>query len=185
MIVYGGEIVLTKKASGYGVKLRVTHGIYTLGTKTAYITTGSGHNYTTNNPSDIFNSGSRVADVISEVLPSSTAGLGDYFTIYHQGTSCVVGVPDNYPLTDYNSEIAGTKIIYPLATPIEIDLTDASDIVALVGVNNVWSDTGDMEVRFKVGIQEYIDAKVSNNRSLSLSMSAPADDLRREEPEER
>ena len=40
-------------------------------------------------------------------------------------------------------------VIYPLATPIEIDLTDASDIVALVGTNNVWSDTGDVEVSYK------------------------------------
>ena len=31
----------------------------------------------------------------------------------------------------------------------EIDLTDASDIVALVGTNNVWSDTGDMEVSYR------------------------------------
>ena len=68
----------------------------------------------------------------------------------------------------------------------ELDITP-QEITALVGVNNLWSDTGDSTVEYKQGIQEYIDAKLgNNNRGVNLlSLSAPADDLRREEPDER
>ena len=132
MIVYGGEIVLTKKASGYAVKLRV--------------------------------------------YPHYPSYNGETLTGKWQSSM------DNY-VAGTTPTIGADVVDLSGAVYTEIDLTDASDIIALVGANNVWSDTGDVEVRFKVGIQEYIDSKVSNNRSLSLSMSAPADDLRREEPD--
>ena len=52
-------------------------------------------------------------------------------------------------------------IVYPLATPIEIDITPVQ-ISALVGENNVFGDTnGDTTVKFKDTIQNYIDKKVS------------------------
>lgn len=52
------------------------------------------------------------------------------------------------------------KVVYPLANPIEYDLT-VPEIVTLIGTNNIWCDTnGDSEVSFKQTIQEYIDDKL-------------------------
>ena len=79
------------------------------------------------------------------------------------------------------------SIIYELTTPTEVDITPQA-ITPFLGVNNVWSDTnGDTTVDYKLGIQAYIDAKLgNNNRGVNLlSLSAPADDLQRDEPDER
>jgi hypothetical protein len=60
-------------------------------------------------------------------------------------------------------------ITYQLATPIEYDLSDTANITALVGVNNVWSDTnGDTTVDYKLGIQAYIDKKIAEVQALVL-----------------
>ena len=71
------------------------------------------------------------------------------------------------PTNDYSDETAfytaygPISFTYPLATPIEIDLTPVQ-ISALVGENNVFGDTnGDTTVKFKDTIQNYIDKKVS------------------------
>ena len=60
-------------------------------------------------------------------------------------------------------------VVYKLATPIEYDLSDTANISALVGVNNVWSDTnGDTTVDYKLGIQAYIDKKIAEVQALVL-----------------
>lgn len=42
----------------------------------------------------------------------------------------------------------GAQVVYPLATPITIQLTP-TEITALLGVNNLWGDTGASEVVYK------------------------------------
>lgn len=60
-------------------------------------------------------------------------------------------------------------VVYRLATPVEYDLSDTANISALVGVNNVWSDTnGDTTVDYKLGIQAYIDKKIAEVQALVL-----------------
>lgn len=59
-------------------------------------------------------------------------------------------------------------ILYELATPFDIDLTPVQ-INALLGVNNVYNDTnGDTEVKYKEGIQHYIDKKIAATQALIL-----------------
>lgn len=173
MIVYGGEIVLTKKASGYSVKLRVTHKAYTFDGSEAWISYASGVYYTLALSSAKYaNSQSVISDEYQG--QNSAAGNANYpnLSVWLQNSETYKRFyvkNSNYASTsDAQSGMNGVTVVYPLATPIEIDLTDASDIVALVGVNNVWSDTGDIEVRFKQGIQEYIDAKIAEVQALVL-----------------
>jgi len=61
----------------------------------------------------------------------------------------------------------GAEIIYMLATPIEIDLTPTT-ITTQGGTNNIWSDTGDVELQYRVGIQEYIDEQIASVQALVL-----------------
>ena len=96
--VYGGEIVLTKQQSGYGVKLRV--------------------------------------------YPHYPSYNGETLTGKWQSSM------DNY-VAGTTPTIGADVVDLSGAVYTEIDLTDESDIVALVGTNNVWSDTGDMEVSYK------------------------------------
>ena len=153
--VYGGEIVLTKKASGYSVKLRGTH------LAKQFNDNNLTWNYQSANTRFYCSS---LASVIKKASTSSDLPDGFNCECYNAhsfsgmddldisiATSGNIFVKDsNYTdVTTWLNAIGNKLIIYPLETPIEIDLTDASDIVALVGTNNVWADTGDMEVSYK------------------------------------
>ena len=47
-------------------------------------------------------------------------------------------------------------IVYPLETPITIELPDGEPFTALVGTNNVYADSGDVEVTYKKSIDDAI-----------------------------
>ena len=61
--------------------------------------------------------------------------------------------------TAYNSQTP-VFIVYRLATPIEVDLTP-TEITTLLGINNVWADTGDIEVEYCADTKRYIQKVIS------------------------
>lgn len=66
-------------------------------------------------------------------------------------TSCLVVVKDSdyTDATLFTNAVRGKKLVYELATPVEYDLTP-QQISALLGVNNIWSDTnGDTTVKYR------------------------------------
>jgi hypothetical protein len=48
------------------------------------------------------------------------------------------------------------EIVYPLATPITYQLTP-TEVRTLLGINNIWADTGDTEVTYLADTKIYID----------------------------
>ena len=52
---------------------------------------------------------------------------------------------EDLPASDFKSAMSGVQLVYPLATPVTYDLT-ADELKSLLGVNNVWSDTGNSTV---------------------------------------
>lgn len=66
--------------------------------------------------------------VRDDSIADSTAMTSFITTLYNNGT----------PL----------QVVYPLATPIEIDLTP-TEVKSLLGDNNVWSDSGTVEVEYR------------------------------------
>ena len=175
--VYGGEIILTRKASGgYSVKLRVTHKEYNLGSLNWSLSSvGASKWYTLLAQNELKSGGNNLCGIYTSGNNSEWTNNNNIINSNVNATGSFIRLSDTRFESKTPAEVktllSGVYAWCELATPIEIDLTDASDIVALVGVNNVWSDTGDMEVRFKVGIQEYIDSKVGNNRSINLMRS--------------
>ena len=55
----------------------------------------------------------------------------------------------------FKSAFQASQYCYTLATPIEIPLT-AHDLTTLLGQNNIWSDSGDVDVTYRADIQKYI-----------------------------
>ena len=157
--VYGGEIVLTKKASGYGVKLRVTHVKLTEeelrsynwsigGTNNNLFGTMLGNTYVF--PTGANEKGDVLSDIYENVGYTTINTATQAYQIALRKDKTIRIKDDRYAtLQDFKDNLGNLNVILQLATPIEIDLTDASDIVALVGTNNVWSDTGDVEVSYK------------------------------------
>jgi len=62
--------------------------------------------------------------------------------------------------SDFQTAMSGVQLCYELATPQTYQLTE-TDIALLQGQNNVWADTGDVEVTYKADIQGYIDKKIN------------------------
>ena len=61
------------------------------------------------------------------------------------------------------------QIVYEKANPQTVALPDGAPIIAFNGVNNVWNDTnGDTTVKYKLGIQAYIDKKIAEVQALVL-----------------
>lgn len=53
-----------------------------------------------------------------------------------------------------------TDVVYPLATPIEYDLTPA-EVTTLLGQNNIWSDTGNTNCTYRADVGLYIAKKIA------------------------
>ena len=62
--------------------------------------------------------------------------------------------------TTFKSAMTGQTIVYTLATPITYTLTP-TEIKSLLGVNNTWSDAGDVEVEYRADTKLYIDKRLA------------------------
>ena len=74
--------------------------------------------------------------------------------------------------SDYSelaSGLSGAKLIYELDTPIIVDLPDGVPIETVIGVNNIFADSGDiLECKYKDTIQHYIDTQIAATQALIL-----------------
>lgn len=151
--VYGGTLdVLT------GV-LTVDKGIVDLGDLDwTYNTSGtqpfmqsSGISSLVDSPS----SSSIAAPILCSELLSATAAaiysgtLTQGIAIHSNGT--IRAVYPNMPTdpTDFQTEVDGVQLVYPLKTVATYQLT-AQEVTALIGANNIFADTGNVSVQYKV-----------------------------------
>ena len=82
----------------------------------------------------------------------------------------------------------GCEVVYPLATPIEYQLTPVK-IRTLLGENNIWADTGDTAVEYYADTKKYIDkliaAAVQSSRGTrSVTLTRAAAPVPQEDPDE-
>ena len=82
-------------------------------------------------------------------------------SVYAAGTSEAVYIKDTRYSTaaDFQEANQGNIVVYPLAEPIEYQLTPL-EVTTLLGVNNIWVDTGDVTVTYPVDTKTYIDRKI-------------------------
>ena len=147
--VYGGVLDVTRG------KLRVTHAfeIFTISGYSAKDVLGSYVRYRYNLANSVKeNDTNQLCNLATYVLSYSSDTLHFYCanttaTFFRAYAFLPVGI----------DESGTVEFCYPLETPFDIDLTPVQ-IRALVGVNNVYSDTnGNTTVKFKDSIQHYID----------------------------
>ena len=63
-------------------------------------------------------------------------------------------------IADFKTGVSGVQLVYPLATPIEVDLTPA-EITTLLGTNNIFADCGDTTVSYYADPTLYINKKIA------------------------
>lgn len=61
--------------------------------------------------------------------------------------------------TAFKTAMNGVQLVYELATPQTIQLTP-QEVELLKGQNNLWCDSGNIEVTYKADIQKYIEKKL-------------------------
>ena len=57
------------------------------------------------------------------------------------------------------------SVVYPLANPVTYQITP-TEVSTLLGANNIWADTGDIDVTYKADTQLYIDKKITATKSI-------------------
>ena len=94
-----------------------------------------------------------------------------FFAISYDGR---VVVPMNRTITveEFLSEYGNHEVCYPLATPIEIQLTP-QEVRTLLGVNNIWADSGNiMELEYTADTKLYIAEQPSGTLGSGMQTNA-------------
>ena len=159
--VYGGEVDVT---SG---KLKVTHGITDLGDLTWNYNSQYALFYCDAisdcqlNPTTClcssyeFNSGANGTS-LSQMSNNLTDKQMCAFSNQNNKGRFVINDSTYTDTTAFTTSVTGQKLVYPLATPLEYDLTP-QEITALIGTNNIWGDTnGNASVEYKQSIPDAI-----------------------------
>ena len=108
------------------------------------------------------------------------AESGNVHRLFIRDNSCA-------DLTAFNTAIQGAMLCYEIETPQTVQLTP-TEVKTLLGTNNIFADTGDVEVNYRADIGLYIDKKISQIStplsSLSTMRSAAPEEIREDITEE-
>lgn len=159
--VYGGTLDVV---SG---RLVVDRAMVDLGTLNWLYSSGTQRMYSTgiNSVSKHPTSDTVVANILCENYATDT----DAHTASHTsdkicalGSTGILYVYDSAYTDAVTFKIAMNRVqlVYELATPITVQLTP-TEVKTLLGTNNVWADSGEVEVTYKADIQKYIDKQIS------------------------
>ena len=106
---------------------------------------------------DVLNTGRRVKIDANEGVYSASANTVG--TVFASGVSIYYYPPATVTtLEEYKTWLAShnLQVVYPLATPITYNLTP-TEVKSLLGINNVWSDAGDVDVEYRADTKLYIE----------------------------
>lgn len=114
--------------------------------------------------------GTDAVDIICNIGRGSSrilggaATVGDCCLFTVGGSACVlIGVPIAYnTVQDARQWLINNncEFVAKLATPVEITLTETQTLTLLNGINNVWADTGNINLlQYYANSKDYIDAK--------------------------
>ena len=128
----------------------------------------------------------RIQVISNEGAFSSGSSVGTIFLsnsqLYYYPPTSVTS------LADFKTWLASNnlQVVYPLATPQTYQLTP-TEVQTLLGENNVWADSGDVEITYRRDISivlESLENALSGSNSLNaMMMSAPTENTA-EEPTE-
>lgn len=152
---YGCEVDWTE-----GV-LRVDKAIITYSSSAGFVSHASNRWYSAGLPSGIDLSNKSQSISNQAIYYDANFAYGGYFAIGSVGVY-INKISENETIENFNSRLVANpfKICYPLATPLEIPLTPEL-ITLLKGENNVWTDSGESEVEYKVDINSYIQKLIA------------------------
>ena len=158
--VYGGTVDLVS-----GV-LTVDRAYVDLGTLTWTYQSGQGR-FLSSGVSSAIKAPATNGDTINVISSSYKYMSLNSLGLTSNVTGCAISTTRNVYVKDpaytdataFKTAMNGVQLVYELATPRTIQL-DPQTITTLVGVNNVWADSGDSEVEYYANAKLYIDKKL-------------------------
>ena len=153
--VFGGTVDIV---SG---KMRVTWGSFDIGV-VAWNNDTSNHRFFRQVPGLKLTTGPRRTRLLCPVYQSIHDGrsLGNTpdFSIYGAGTSEAIYIQESRygTVAEFQEANQGNIVVYPLAEPIEYQLTP-QEITTLLGTNHVWADVGPVEVTYPADTKLFIE----------------------------
>ena len=57
--------------------------------------------------------------------------------------------------------MSGQMLCYELATPLTYQFSNLTQLSTILGTNNVWVDTGDVQCEYRADTKLYIDKKIA------------------------
>lgn len=119
--------------------------------------------------------------------PISTSVVMDNETLIAPTGNDYIYIRDDAYTTvaDFKTANANTQLVYELATPYTIDLPDGEPIITLNGTNNIYADTGDCAVEYKVSVNKALSSVSSATRGGAKSGGSEVQNEKEiEEPKE-
>ena len=95
-------------------------------------------------------------DVVSGVM-TVTHG---YIASYSGQTLPSAWISDRDVYAEGTRPTTGAQVVYQLATPLTYQLS-AQEIKSLLGINNIWSDAGDVTAEYRADTKLYIDKRLA------------------------
>ena len=143
--IYGGRLIY---ANGEW-SIEATHGYVDLGSLTWVVGTGGSARFvatTTPTPKAL-------GEIISDCLQTATNtqlynGSVDKAIAIHTNNAIWARDTDYPVASDFQTAMQGHYAVYELATPTIIPITSATRVKTISGDNNIYSNTGDCEVKY-------------------------------------
>lgn len=182
--VYGGTLTINEDGTG---SLKVDIGEYTFTGTEAWSASPTAHRFYVNffnrylpNPIATLKTGANdeqnaITSVFGKCVYKNADGVA-YFAFPSNNQQFVVNEPSAETVDDIKAIVAGTQLVYELATPITYTITP-QEIRTLLGVNNIWADTGDTSVTYRADTKLYITKELSaSQKLLELIVTANRED---------
>ena len=169
---YGGYVEVDKDGHR---QLVVTHDITDLGDLTwGYSVWGAGSVFAANIPlakdqTVSSEKGDIICSIYNNVTTNEMYNSNPNYSMCLNRTNVRIANSDYSNKDTFKTAMSGIMLVYPLAEPIIIDLPDGVPIETLIGVNNIFADSGDiLECKYKDTIQHYIDTQIAATQALIL-----------------
>lgn len=156
---YGAELDVTRG------KLKVTHAYKVLnGTETWYAITSPANGFRNSGSTD-FPDRKSGGEFICNRLYDKGNSLSDLTNTWDAVFASNLNIRTDSLFADadaFKTWVASNNLecVYELYTPVEVDLT-ATDITTLLGTNNIFADTGDVEITYSADTKKYIQKLIS------------------------
>ena len=186
----GTEVIIDLDGTRYGGvldvltgEMTVTHGYADLGDYTwTYYTsgahpvfyTGMPGGYTPEKYSSLTEAGvicsiypngmyAETRSILARDLPNKS------FSWISANTNILIRDDSYSSASDFKTAMSGVQVVYPLKTPLTVQLTP-SQISTLLGQNNIWADTGDVAVEYRANSKLFIDEQIAESQIKTRQM---------------